>query len=96
MGTTVKMPIPDKILTVESFIEIIEAVDLKLKNEPNNDKLLKIQGALYEILTRAHEFETLHKKPDQLFPYETFIEMTVITGQLSRLSWTDEDLKKIV
>lgn len=47
----------DKIFTLDSFIEILEAVDLKAKNETNNEKLKKIQGALYEILTRAHTFE---------------------------------------
>lgn len=86
----------DKIFTIESFVEIVEAVDLKIKNEPDNERLKKVQGALYEILTRAHEFETKFKKPDQLFPYETLIEMIVITGQLPRLAYKEETLKRIV
>ena len=54
---------PDKILTLDTFIEIVEAVDDKIrKNEPDKiEKLRKIQGALYEILTKAHEFE-IYKK----------------------------------
>ena len=49
---------PDKILTLDTFIEIVEAVDDKIrKNEPDKiEKLRKIynskmlsQGALYEI-----------------------------------------------
>lgn len=89
--------LPDKILTLDTFIEIIEAVDEKVrKNEPNKiEKLKKIQGALYEILTKAHEFE-MYKKEDQLFPYETLINIEVVTSQLPRLTWTDEMLKRMV
>lgn len=86
---------PDKILTLDSFIEILEAVDLKIKIEPSNEKLKKIQGALFEILTRTHEFE-VYKKPGQLFPYETLIDIKVVTSQLPRLSWTDDMLSKLV
>lgn len=86
----------DKIFTIESFIEIVEAVDFKIKNEPNNERLKKVQGALYEILTKAHEFETRYKRPDQLFPYDTLIEMIVITGQHIKLSYREEVKRRIV
>lgn len=44
---------PDKIFTLDTFVE---AVDDKIrKNEPDKiEKLRKIQGALYEILAKAH------------------------------------------
>lgn len=88
---------PDKILTLDSFIEILDAVDDKIrKNEPDKiEKLRKIQGAIHEILIKAHEFET-YKKEDQLFPYETLISIEVIGNQLPRLAWTDEMLGKLV
>ena len=94
---------PDKILMLDSFIEIIEAVDDKIrKNEPDKiEKLKKIynskmpsQGALYEILTKAHEFET-YKEKDLLFPYETVIDIQVITNQQLR-TWSDEMLSRLV
>lgn len=88
---------PDKILTLDSFIEILDAVDDKIrKNDPDKiEKLRKIQGVLHEILIKAHEFET-YKKEDQLFPYETLISIEVIGNQLPRLAWTDEMLGKLV
>ena len=87
---------PDKIF--------VEAVDDKIrKNEPDKiEKLRKIynskmpsQGALYEILTKAHEFE-IYKKEGQLFPYETLISIEVTPNQIPRLTWTDEMLNKLV
>lgn len=88
---------PDKILTLDSFIEILYAIDDKIRNsEPDKiEKLRKIQGTLHEILIKAHEFE-IYKKEDQLFPYETFINIEVVGNQLPRLTWTDEMLSKLV
>lgn len=87
---------PDKILTVDSFIEILEAVDDKIQNEPDKiEKLRKIQGALHEILIKVHEYE-INKKEGILFPYETLISIEVITNQLPRLTWTDEMLSRLV
>lgn len=85
---------PDKIFTLDSFIEILEAIDDKIhKNEPDKiEKLRKIQGALYEILTKAHELELKNK----MHSTETMISMEVITNQLPRFAWTDEWLSRLV
>lgn len=88
---------PDKILTLDSFVEILEAVDDKIRrNEPDKiEKLRKIQGALYEILAKAQEYETF-KKEDLIFPYETLISIEVIQNQIPRYTWTDEMLGRLV
>ena len=91
---------PDKILTIESFIEILDAVDEKiLKNEPDKiEKLKKIQGALHEILIKTYEYDMLKKEENltRIFPYETVISIEVIPNQLPRYTWTDEMLNKLV
>lgn len=89
--------LPDKVFTLDSFIEIVEAVDDKIhKSDPEKiEKLRKIQGALYEILSRAHEYET-YKKEDLIFPYETLISIEVTPNQIPRYTWTDEMLSRLV
>lgn len=88
---------PEKILTLDSFIEILYAIDDKIrKNEPDKiEKLRKIQGALHEILTKAHKYE-MQKEEGLLFPYETMISIEVIPNQLPRLTWTDDMLSRLV
>lgn len=90
---------PDKIFTLDTFVEIVEAVDDKIRNEPDKiEKLRKIQCALYDILTKAHEFEILKKeeKLTLIFPYETLISIEVTPNQIPRYSWTDEMLSRLV
>lgn len=91
---------PDKIFTLDSFIEIVEAFDDKIhKNEPEKiEKLRKIQGALYEILAKAHEYETLKKEENLtlIFPYETLISIEVTPNQIPRHAWTDDMLSRLV
>ncbi len=89
----------DKILTLDSFIEIVEAFDDKIhKNEPDKiEKLRKIQGALHEILVKAYEYEMLKKEENLtiIFPYETLISIEVIPNQMPH-AWTDEMLSRLV
>lgn len=91
---------PDKILTLDTFVEILEAVDEKVrKNEPDKiEKLIKIQGALNEILTKAYEYEMLKKEENLtlIFPYETLINIEVLTNQIPRQKYTEEMLSKLV
>jgi hypothetical protein len=75
------IPYSDKLLSPDSFVEILEAIDDKTHKEPTNEKLKKIQGALYEVLAKVYEYETLYKKEDALFPYEIFINIEVIANQ---------------
>lgn len=84
-------------MTLDSFIEILEAVDDRIrKNEPDKiEKLKKIQGALHEVLAKAYEYE-MNKKEDLIFPYETLISIEVTPNQLPRYTWTDEMLSKLV
>ncbi len=88
---------PDKIFTLDSFVEIVEAFDDKIhKNDPNKiEKLMNIQGALHELLTKVYEYET-GKKEDLIFPYETVISIEVIPNQIPRYTWTDEMLSRLV
>lgn len=88
---------PVKILTLETFVEIVEAFDDKVQKEPKNEKLKKIQGALHEILTRAYKLDTynIEEKSKMLFPYQTVIEVDVISGQLLH-TWTEELLSRLV
>ena len=88
---------PDKIFSLDSFTEIVEAVDDKIrKSEPEKaERLRKIQGALYEILTKAQENE-MNKEKCLLFPYDTVISMEVTPNQLPRLAWTDEMVNRLV
>lgn len=95
---------PVKILTLETFVEIVEAFDDKVQKEPNNEKLKKMhnsnmlsQGALHEILTRAYKLDTynIEEKSKMLFPYQTVIEVDVISGQLLH-TWTEELLSRLV
>lgn len=88
---------PDKILTLDSLVEIVEAVNEKASKEPNNEKLQKINGALYELLTRAYKLDTynIEEKSKMLFPYQTVIEINVISGQQLH-TWTDEMLSRLV
>lgn len=85
---------PDKILTLDTFIEILEAIDCKIsKNEPDKIlKLKKIQGAFHEILAKALEYEMYKKEGYQ---YETLISIEVIQNQLP-YQYTDKMLDKIV
>lgn len=89
---------PDKILMLDSFIEIIEAIDDKIHKEPDNEKLRKIQGALYEILTKINQFEMENKEKvsTMLFPYETVISIEAVPNQIPRLTWTEEMLSRLV
>lgn len=89
---------PDKILTLDTFIEILKAVDDKIHKEPDNEKLREIQGALYEILAMTHQFEMINKEKvsTMLFPYETVISIEVVPNQLPRLEWTGEMLSRLV
>ena len=91
----IEIPYSNKILLLDSFVEILEAIDDKVRKEPENNKLRKIQGALYEILTKVHEYETLYKKEDALFPYETFINVEVITNQYPH-KFSDDMRSKLV
>lgn len=90
-----EIPYSNKILWLDNFAEILEAVDDKVHKEPDNVKLKKIQGALYEVLTKAYEYDMLYKKEDALFPYETLINIEVIINQHTH-KWTDEMRNRLV
>lgn len=91
---------PDKILTLDTFVEILEAIDDKIrKNEPDKiEKLRKIQGALYEILAKAQGYDAFKKEENLtlIFPYETLISIEVTPNQIPRYTWTDEMLSRLI